>query len=212
MANHTHSTLDPQVASTPHTPSGSHASLLDHEYDGIREYDNPTPGWWHLIFMGSVVFSVFYGVFFHWSPIAWTPRDVLVKAQNDEIRRQFAGVTFASDQKTMLDLMNDAKWRDFGSSVFKANCVSCHGADAQGVVGPNLTDNFWKNVKTMEDVPRVVADGAANGAMPAWKGRLHANEVVLVASYVASLRGKNLPSARAAEGVEIPPWPKGGTN
>ncbi|MFN9977437.1 MAG: cbb3-type cytochrome c oxidase N-terminal domain-containing protein, partial [Phycisphaerae bacterium] len=34
--------------------------LSDHEYDGIREYDNPTPGWWHLIFIGSVFFSIMY--------------------------------------------------------------------------------------------------------------------------------------------------------
>lgn len=188
-------------------PTGSkHASLLDHEYDGIREYDNPTPGWWHMIFFGTIFFSVFYIVFWHYSPMGWTARDTLVASQVDEIRRQFAGVEFKSDESTILELMADAKWHDFGQGVFKSNCVSCHGTDGQGLVGPNLTDNAWKNVKALPDVAKVVAEGAGNGAMPAWKGRLHPNEVVLVSAYAASLRGKNLPG-RAPEGAEIAPWP-----
>ena len=43
--------------------------------------------------------------------------------------------------------------------------------------------------------------------MPAWRNRLHPNEVVLVAAYVATLRGKNLPSPRPPEGEIIPPGP-----
>jgi cytochrome c oxidase cbb3-type subunit III len=39
----------------------------------------------------------------------------------------------------------------------------------------------------------VIADGAGNGAMPAWRNRLHPNELLLVSAYVASLRGQNLP-------------------
>ena len=38
--------------------------LLDHEYDGIREYDNPLPRWWVWIFAGSFWFSIAY--FFHY--------------------------------------------------------------------------------------------------------------------------------------------------
>ena len=36
----------------------AHDQLLDHEYDGIQEYDNPCPGWWHAIFLLTVLFSV----------------------------------------------------------------------------------------------------------------------------------------------------------
>ena len=38
--------------------------LLDHEYDGIREYDNPLPGWWRFIFYASIVFAVAYFIWF----------------------------------------------------------------------------------------------------------------------------------------------------
>ena len=43
----------------------AHDQLLDHEYDGIQEYDNPCPGWWHAIFLLTVLFSVVYFLFFH---------------------------------------------------------------------------------------------------------------------------------------------------
>jgi len=42
--------------------------------------------------------------------------------------------------------------------------------------------------------------------MPSWKQRLHPNEVALVAAYVASMRGQNLPG-KAPEGTPMEPWP-----
>ena len=41
-------------------------NLTDHEYDGIREYDNPCPTWWHLVFLGTAVFSVLYLTVLGW--------------------------------------------------------------------------------------------------------------------------------------------------
>src|SRR5690606_17572703 len=39
--------------------------LLEDEYDGILEYDNPRPAWWKNIFWGSFVFSLGYLFWFH---------------------------------------------------------------------------------------------------------------------------------------------------
>ena len=103
--------------------------------------------------------------------------------------------------------MNEADWLAIGASVFKTHCKSCHGADGSGLVGPNLTDDHYKNVKQLIDLARVVENGAANGSMPAWKNRLHTNEVVMVSAYVANMRGQNLSGPRGAEGSVIPAWP-----
>lgn len=181
--------------------------LLDHEYDGIREYDNPTPGWWHVIFLGSIVFSLFYWAFWEWSPLAPTIQQALAARETAELQKQFAEIgQLAPDEPTILRMMGEPKWMTVAQSIFKANCVSCHGAQGQGEIGPNMTDDSYKNVKTLADIPRVIEEGANNGAMPAWKNRLQTNEIVLVAAYVASLRGENLPG-RAPEGEKIPPWP-----
>jgi cytochrome c oxidase cbb3-type subunit 3 len=181
--------------------------VLEHEYDGIREYDNPTPGWWHAIFIGTVIFSGFYALYWHGNPEAMTIQQSLAQTEMRETRKQFAELgTLSPDEPTILKMMTDAKWMPVAESIFKANCIACHGAKGEGIVGPNLTDDYGKNLKTIADIPRVVMEGANAGAMPAWKARLQPNEVVLVASYVASLRGKNEPG-RPKEGEPMPAWP-----
>ena len=184
--------------------------LTDHEYDGIREYDNPTPGWWTAIFVVTIIFSIVYWLYFDFCKNEGTMYDAHRVAVAADLRAQFAEIgELQPDEATLLKYLHDPKWSLVGQMVFKARCVSCHGANAEGIIGPNLTDDSYKNVKQIADIAKVVADGAANGAMPPWKNQLHPNEVVLVSAYVASLRGQNIPSTRAAEGVRIPPWPAG---
>ena len=187
--------------------------LLDHEYDGIREYDNPCPAWWHAIFLGTVVFSALYFVFFHIAPAAgtngWTLDEAYEDNVADNLKLQFRDLgDLQVDEPTVLKYMQETEWLAMGASVYKTHCKSCHGADGSGLVGPNLTDDQYKNVKQLIDVARVIENGAANGSMPAWKNRLHPNEVVMVSAYVANLRGQNLTGPRGTEGPVIPPWPK----
>ena len=94
-----------------------------------------------------------------------------------------------------------------GKAVFIQHCAQCHQKDGSGINGVNLTDDHYKNVKKISDIPGIVRAGAANGSMPAWGTKLHPNDIVLVSAYVADMRGKNVPG-RAAEGEVIPPWPE----
>lgn len=179
-----------------------------HSYDGISEYDNPTPGWWHLLFFLSIIFSVGYFIIYSADPLAPTVQGDWEKDVAEANAKIFAKIgNLKADEPTMLAMMGQPDWMSFGSSLFKANCISCHGREGQGEVGPNLTDDSYKNITKLPDFLRVIREGAAGGAMPAWKGRLSDNEVVLVSSYAASLRGKNLPGPRGAEGVVAPAWP-----
>jgi len=61
--------------------------LRDHEYDGIREYDNPTPGWWHAIFIATMLFSLLYFAFYHLSPMSNSIQDSWNKAKIAENKR-----------------------------------------------------------------------------------------------------------------------------
>jgi len=182
--------------------------VRDHEYDGIKEFDNPTPGWWNFIFFATFVFSVWYFLYHHSSSISTSVTQEFENDVAEDLRKRFSTIgDLKPDEPTLLKYMANAEWKAVGASVFKTNCVSCHGPEAAGQVGPNLTDDFYKNVRKITDIPQVIMNGAAAGAMPAWKNRLHPNEVVLVAAYVASLRGKNLPGPRGPEGERIAPWP-----
>jgi len=183
--------------------------LREHEYDGIQEYDNPTPGWWTWIFAATFFFSIWYFLYHHASTISTSVESGYDQALAADLKKRFAKIgDLEANEETMLRFLKDKEWLKVGEAVFKAQCVSCHGPDGQGIIGPNLTDNNYKNVKKITDIAKVVANGAANGAMPAWKTRLHPNELVLVSVYVATLRGRDLPGPRGPEGEVIPPWPE----
>jgi cytochrome c oxidase cbb3-type subunit 3 len=184
------------------------AELTDHAYDGIQEYDNPLPTWWSLGFFFSVIFALLYTVRYHLGGPGPSVQDEYDESAAEVFELRFAELgELAPDRATLLKYEADPAWLAVGQAVFKANCVSCHGANGQGDIGPNLTDDHWKNVTAIEDIARVISDGAGNGSMPAWRNRLsHVNQIVLTAAYVASLRGSNPANPRAPEGEPIAAW------
>jgi len=191
--------------------SGERDNLTGHEYDGIQEYDNPTPGWWIWLFVASVIFAAFYFVYYHSQQPNRSIYDSYADDTAANLKKKLDALGFKDPtitQDHMLEWMANKDYVDYGRSVFKQNCTSCHGENGEGKVGPNLTDEYFKNIKTLTDVPRVISNGAANGKMPAWQS-LGPVDVALVGSYVATMRGKNLPSAitPAAYGDKIDPWP-----
>lgn len=185
--------------------------LLAHEYDGIQEYDNPTPGWWSWLFALSIVFSICYLVYYHVGDVGASIYENLDAAKAANAQLKFSGLgSLEPNAETMIRLMNDPDLLAMGKQVFdSALCASCHGPQSAGLVGPNLTDDYYKNVKTLPDIIHVINEGAGNGIMPAWKTRLDPKEITLVAAYVASLRGQNLKGVYPNDpyGEKIAPWP-----
>lgn len=185
-----------------------HASLMDHEYDGIQEFDNPTPGWWHAIFLASVIFSLGYTAWYHASPLSASVWDKWRAAEVEEFARIFGEMgDMEPDQPTIVKMMGDERMMAVAQGIFQGNCAACHAKDGGGINGVNLTDDHYKNVKSLPDVFNVVTRGAANGAMPAWENMISKNERVILAAYVAGLRGTDPAAPRPAEGDVIPAWP-----
>ncbi len=182
--------------------------LTDHSYDGIQEYDNPLPGWWKWLFIGTVVFAFPYIVYYHGGD-APTMDQRYSAAVAENAKLAFAEIgELAGDEDTMRTYLADPKWIAYGESVYKANCVSCHGATGGGLVGPNLCDDAFLHINNLEDIYKVINEGANRGAMPAWLNRLGQNDRVLVSVYVATLRGSNPGgNAKGPQGKTIPPWP-----
>lgn len=182
--------------------------LLNHEYDGIREYDNPTPGWWHLIFFGSVLFSLIYGVFFHFSPVAWTIYDSWEAAEAAFFQKQFAKFgDLEPNEETIAGLMANENYMNVMKATFQGKCVSCHGDQGQGLVGPSLVDEEYLHIETLPDIYRVLEEGVVTKGMPAWGRQMQETELILLSAYVGSLRGRDVPAGKPPEGDPAPPWP-----
>lgn len=201
--------------STPVTEPGYAGSrgreprVMDHEYDGIREYDNPTPGWWHLIFVGSVIFSAFYILIWDVSPLTPTVHDQWKAAQQAEFRKLFGALgELKPDEPTIQKMRADTRLMEVAQGIFESNCAACHARDGGGINGVNLTDDYYKNVKVLTDILKVINEGAAAGAMPSWRNRLSDNERIITAAYVANLRGTTPKAPVPPAGEIIPPWPK----
>lgn len=188
----------------PHTG----VQLTGHDYDGIQEYDNPMPGWWLMIFNLSIVFSVIYLVLVFMSAGAYTPHGQYARAVEADLAANGVG-GFGEDAATLIKLAGIPTWQQAGGSLYLMHCASCHGRAGEGISGPNLTDEKYTHVEKITDLLDVIRKGRANGAMPAWENRLSANDIVLITSFVASLRGKNAPGGMWPERPgdrDIPPW------
>lgn len=74
-----------------------------------------------------------------------------------------------------------------GKEVFQVRCAPCHGAAAEGKIGPSLVDADWKYGDQATDILSSVTKGRSGG-MPAWGKVLGKDEVARVSAYVYSLR------------------------
>lgn len=193
---------DGSTEARPSTSAPGQDELLDHEYDGIREYDNPLPRWWVWIFAGSFWFSIAY--FFHYhvsqngqSVAASYDADVAEARENQAKASLAEPVSEESLGKLMADaaLMNDAK------ALFGLRCMPCHGDRGQGSIGPNLTDSAWiHGTGQLSEIFGVIDQGVLAKGMPAWSKQLSPIEVRKLAAFVGTQRGKNV-MGKAPEGA-----------
>jgi cytochrome c oxidase cbb3-type subunit 3 len=170
--------------------------ILDHEYDGIREYDNPLPGWWKAIFAGSIVFAACYGFYFHIANWGTSPdaayRADLAFYDSQKARRETADAANVSESLLEKNAA-DEKTLAHGKGIFVTRCAPCHTENGRGLIGPNLTDEFQIHGTMRMDIYKTVHDGAPGTPMQAWGEQLPATDLLSVASFVTTLRGTNIP-------------------
>lgn len=178
--------------------------LLDHDYDGIKEYDNPLPGWWTWIFVATIVFSAGYYLYYQLGPgpsvIAVYEREMSEYAAQQARLAPPAGEAGAGED-ALRALMKDAGAMTTGKEMFAVRCMPCHGAEGQGIIGPNLTDDYWLHGRTLVDIRRTIHDGIPDKGMIPWKDQLKPAEIDAMTAYVGTLAGTNPPNPRPPQGV-----------
>ncbi|MFN3513846.1 MAG: cytochrome-c oxidase, cbb3-type subunit III [Phenylobacterium sp.] len=196
-----------------------------HEWDGIRELDNPLPRWWLWVFWASVAASVVYWVLMPaWPGISsYTPG---LRGHSDRVQvaqelekltalrgAQGARLTQASLEQIETDPDLQAYALQVGQSVFGDNCATCHGTGGAGAKGyPNLRDDVWLWGGSLDDIHRTIQVGVRSehqearfSQMPAFgrDGMLPAAQVDDLTEYVMALSGRSADKAAVSRAATL---------
>ncbi len=179
--------------------------ILDEDFDGIHELNNPVPGWFNALFYGTIGIGIVYMLVFH----VWKTSDLqdeeynkevqLAEVQREEYLKKFANNI---DENSVVLATKEADLAK-GKDVFAANCASCHGQQGEGLVGPNLTDPYWLHGGTISDVFKTVKYGVPAKGMISWDKKLNPLQLQQVSSYILSLQGTNPPNGKEPQGEKV---------
>ncbi len=180
-----------------------------HEWDGIKELNNPAPRWWLWVFILTVIWSAGYWVVYPaWPTIegatkglwGWTQYTHLKEKQAEILSRQEAFLQ-KLESTDLEDVSKDPALYEFarlgGAVMFKENCVACHNSGGQGRKGyPNLNDDDWLFGGKLSDIYKTIKVGIRSGhpdtlgtQMPAFgkDGLLQREQVLAVAEFVEKM-------------------------
>lgn len=178
--------------------------ILEHEADGIREFDNALPKWWLYGFYFTIAFAVVYVVNYH---VLSTPlvgqKNIAAEYQAEmaEAARLAASRPGGATGKVAF---TDAANLSAGEAIFNGQrnlCHTCHRKDLGGLVGPNLTDDLWRHGCTVDELVNNITTGfPPKGMLPFGSTqRLTDKELLQVVSYVISKKGSNPNNPKATD-------------
>jgi cytochrome c oxidase cbb3-type subunit 3 len=175
----------------------------EHVHDGIVEYDNDPPLWLTATFFLSMVWGIGYLLTMHLSVgVTLGPEKLQADlAALAELRA--AKDTGPLDEAAMRALSKVPERIARGEALYAANeCATCHGVDGTSDAnraGPNLRDRWWIHGSGMEDIAKVIREGANNNAMPAQGRKLSNQDITNLTIYVVSLARQGERSGKPAD-------------
>ncbi|RUV73240.1 MAG: cytochrome-c oxidase, cbb3-type subunit III [Mesorhizobium sp.] len=202
----------------------SGVSTTGHEWDGIRELDNPMPRWWVWTFYATIVWAIAYAVAYPaWPLLSSATTGLLGYSSRTEVKDELKAVETAKadyiaaiSAKSVEEIIADENLRTFataaGAAAYKVNCVQCHGSGAEGSEGfPNLNDDDWLWGGDIATIQQTIAHGVRFSAdsdtrvseMPAFKDILEPQQIASVASFAASLSGIETDPMQAEAGKTV---------
>jgi cytochrome c oxidase cbb3-type subunit 3 len=102
---------------------------------------------------------------------------------------------------TANPLAQDPRAIEMGKRLYIVlNCADCHGYDATGAMGPDLTDAYWRYGGTPAAIYNSIAQGRPQG-MPAWGTALPPIEIWRLTAYIQSMGG-TFPADKYREALE----------
>jgi len=176
--------------------------VIDHAYDGIKELNNPVPTWFNVLFFGTMIFAVAYLFYYHIGGYGDLQdqeyEHEMVKAQTEKAAYLEKSANTIDENSVKFD--NSPTVLQEGKGIFTSNCVVCHGDKAQGVIGPNLTDDYWLHGGGINNVFKTIKYGVPEKGMISWEKNLNPKQISAVANFILSLKGSNPAGAKAPQG------------
>jgi len=196
-----------------------------HEWDGIRELDNPMPRWWLWTYYATIVFAIGYVIYYPAIPLIETATMGLskettrsvVEMEIAEAKAAQAGLVERIVQSDLETIRQDEELSRFaiagGQSLYKVYCSQCHGSGAQGAPGyPNLNDDDWLWGGDLEALYTTISHGVRNdedddarvSEMPAFgDDLLEPEQISATTEFVLKLSGQDHDAAKAETGAEV---------
>lgn len=177
--------------------------IIDHEYDGIKELDNPIPIWFNALFYSTMTFAVVYILIYH--VFGWGLNQNQEYAQEME-KAEIAKQEYLAQAANLIDessVVYDESKVAAGHAVFQANCVACHGGAGEGGIGPNLADRFWLHGGEIKDIFKTVKYGVPDKGMVPWEQTLTPGQIAEVSSYIISIRDTKPANPKEPQGTEV---------
>jgi cytochrome c oxidase cbb3-type subunit 3 len=179
--------------------------MLDHDFDGIKELDNPTPVWFNAMFYGSILFALVYLLNYHvleWSPLQDEEYAIEMKAAEASKGVLLAKAGNLIDETT-VKVDGDAGVLAAGKTVYMQNCVACHAPDGGGTVGPNLTDEYWIHGGTVNNIFKTIKYGIPEKGMISWEKTLTVKQTSDVSNFILSLQGTKPANPKEPQGTKM---------
>jgi cytochrome c oxidase cbb3-type subunit 3 len=176
--------------------------LIDHTYDGIQELDNPTPTWFNALFYSSIVFAIGYLLFYHVFGWGMTQdQEYLAEMQAAEKQRmEFLATSGTNIDENSVELDLSPEMVIPGQEIYLQSCGVCHGNQGEGMIGPNLTDEYWLHGGDIKDIFRVVKYGVPDKGMVPWESSLTPVQIAQVSNFIASIGGTTPPNPKEPQG------------
>jgi len=165
---------------------------LDHDYDGIKELDNALPPWWLYGFYVTILFAAIYIWRFHFSDAPLQVQELKNEIAAAKIAEEaYAKINANKVDENTVEYKADPALIADGKDLFGQKCIACHGPEAGGGQGPNLTDDYWKHGGSIKDIFKTIKYGVTNKGMIAWGGELTPKQIEGLANFIKSIKGSN---------------------
>lgn len=177
--------------------------ITEHDYDGIKELNNPSPYWIIAIFFITIGFSIFYAI--HYFGYPNNGRDQAseytrkVTAFEAQIQKQKAALAMEQGEKDESEIIAE------GEKLYaEKGCIACHGIKGEGnAIGPNLTDDFWINGCSDEAVIKIITEGKPEKGMTPYKAMMSESQIKSMTVFIKKkLVGSNPEKGKDAQGEE----------